>query len=130
MIKRYNFKCVQEEDKPQLFTKEESIKGEFYKCSDIDPLLNNYHKLLNRMVIDDNGIHFELKQEFVDGIRVYDYELPEVSRETKKCNCEKKASEIDRLIGSFGFIKEMKNGYAIVPVRDWWVCPIHGYKKR
>jgi len=118
-IKRYKGYGHTEEDK----------NGSWVKYEDVKPILENYYKLLNRMVIDDEGIHFtpyewpEMKPE---KIKITYSEKPK----QKKCNCEEKAKEAISNLARLSHIKDLENGYAIGPLEDWWVCPEHGYKRR
>lgn len=67
---------------------------------------------------EENPVIF--KYDFPD-IEGYQGEVIEL-----KCNCQE---EVER-INNGSSINKVPGGYVINEIKDWWICPAHGYKKR
>ena len=128
MIKRYKTTIAEHNPGGRYVNPINCDDGEWVKYEDIKPILDNYHKLLNNMVIDDSGIHFT------------PYEWPEMIKpdkpwpkpEEKKGNCAERLETIQIMTDQYEKEKGQPIHTKLVFNKpdQWWICPVHGYKRR
>jgi hypothetical protein len=102
-------------DKKEQLQMIETLEGDWMKRKDVEPIIERYEKLMNHLVIDDDGIHFDSSND----IKIHGYEWPEVRSSVKiqRCNCAEMAA-----------VTPLENG--LCHIVNWWICPAHGYKRR